>query len=222
VEEGGFPSRRHSGTCVVQHTGEAVDNTPSKSENSELRSSSRSSSFALPLQRPKPNQLVLVIQRVTESPGRSLRIRLPEGDPLSLVTYWLTAAVRDTRGPSLPRPRVRRSTTEALGLARAWNLCLLFSILLRKISHFDRLSKSTCPILPPRSFSFRRRVCICVVWISIIYTIFLFEERRLQFLVFNAVNAWLMWWCGCNQSHLEPKSPSHSFSNPQPRHYGRL
>jgi hypothetical protein len=49
-------------------TGEAVNKTL-HIEKAELRSSSRSSSFACHYRGHKPNQLVLVIQRVTKSPG---------------------------------------------------------------------------------------------------------------------------------------------------------
>ena len=69
-------------------TGEAVNKTL-HNEKAELGLSSRSSSFACHYKAHKPNQLVLVIQRVTKSPSRSLQIRLPQSDHPATVTYWL-------------------------------------------------------------------------------------------------------------------------------------
>jgi hypothetical protein len=86
------------------HTGEAVIKTL-HIEKAELRSSSRNSSFACHYKGPKPNQLGLLIQRVTKSPADPCTSGYRKATTLLQRPIGWKSAARESQGPSLPRPK---------------------------------------------------------------------------------------------------------------------
>jgi hypothetical protein len=131
VEEGGFPSHRHGRICIVQHTGEAVNNTPKSNWSHRVA--------------------IHLLLATTKAPTQPARFGDPTGDR---IAGQIPAHQPTGRRPSLfshllvdrQRPGFSRSViTQAQGIAPQLRLgsCprLDAFLLLLRISHFVQSSR---------------------------------------------------------------------------------